>query len=329
MSEVVVITGATAGVGRAVAERFARDGARIALLARGRKGLDGTARAVERLGGTALPLETDVADFAAVDAAARATEEQLGEIDIWINNAMTTVFAFFRDVEPDEFRRATEVTYLGAVWGTKAALDRMRPRDRGTIVQVGSALAFRGIPLQSAYCGSKHATKGFFESVRTELMHEGSDIRMTMVQLPGLDTPQFDHCRSKMHRAPMPVPPIYEPEVAAEAIHHAAHSERRSFWVGSSTVATILGNEIAPELGDIYLARTGVRSQLTDEVTQPRDGNLFEPIDTDPGARGRFSDQAHQRSVQLWLTMHREALLAAGSLAAVVGLYVVGASNRA
>jgi NAD(P)-dependent dehydrogenase (short-subunit alcohol dehydrogenase family) len=320
MSEVVVVTGATAGVGRAVAERFARDGARVALLARGRKGLDGTARALEQLGGTALPLPTDVADYGAVDAAARATEEQLGEIDIWINNAMTTVFAFFRDVEPDEFRRATEVTYLGAVWGTKAALDRMRPRDRGTIVQVGSALAYRGIPLQSAYCGSKHALKGFFESVRTELMHERSRVRMTMVHLPGLDTPQFDHCRSKMNRAPAPVPPIYKPEVAAEAIHYAAHGRRRSLWVGSSTVATIVGNEVAPELGDIYLARTGVDSQLTDEPAQPRDGNLFEPVDADPGAHGRFGDRAHARSIQLWLTIHRDALLGTGALVAAASL---------
>jgi NAD(P)-dependent dehydrogenase (short-subunit alcohol dehydrogenase family) len=316
MSEVVVVTGATAGVGRAVAERFARDGARVALLARGRKGLDGTALAVERLGGTALALPTDVADYDAVEAAASATEEHLGDIDIWINNAMTTVFAFFHDVEPDEFRRATEVTYLGAVWGTKAALDRMRPRDRGTIVQVGSALAYRGIPLQSAYCGSKHALKGFFESVRTELMHERSKVRMTMVQLPGLDTPQFDHCRSRMDRAPMPVPPIYEPEVAAEAIHHAAHGRRRSLWVGVSTVATIVGNELAPELGDVYLAHTGVDSQLTDEPAEPRDGNLFEPVDTDPGAHGRFGDQAHARSPQLWLTTHRDTVLAAAGVAA-------------
>jgi short-subunit dehydrogenase len=231
---------------------------------------------------------------------------------------MTTVFAFFRDVEPEEFRRATEVTYLGAVWGTRAALARMRRRDRGTIVQVGSALAYRGIPLQSAYCGSKHALKGFFESVRTELMHDGSNVHVTMVQLPGLDTPQFDHCRAKLDRAPMPVPPIYEPSVAADAIHYAAHARRRSVWVGGSTVMTIVGNEIAPLAGDVYLARTGVKSQLTDRRIEPRSGNLFEPVDVDPGARGRFGSQAHTRSVQLWLTKHRGAVAAAAALGAML-----------
>lgn len=315
MSEVVVITGATAGVGRATAERFARDGARIALLARGERGLEGTARAVEQLGGTALPIPTDIASHEAVEAAAQQAEEKLGEIDVWINNAMTTVFSFFRDIEAEEFRRATEVTYLGAVWGTQSALARMRSRDRGTIVQVGSALAYRGIPLQSAYCGSKHALKGFFESVRTELMHDGSKVHMTMVQLPGLDTPQFDHCRAKLDRAPMPVPPIYEPSVAADAIHYAAHARRRSVWVGGSTVMTIVGNEVAPLAGDVYLARTGVESQLTDERIAPRAGNLFEPVDLDPGARGRFGSRAHTRSAQLWLTTHRGIVAGAGGLA--------------
>jgi NAD(P)-dependent dehydrogenase (short-subunit alcohol dehydrogenase family) len=317
---VVVVTGATAGVGRAVAERFARDEARVALLARGRKGLDGAAAAVERLGGTALPLPTDVADPDAVEAAAAAAEQQLGEIDVWINNAMTTVFAFFRDIEPEEFRRATEVTYLGAVWGTRAALARMLPRDRGTIVQVGSALAYRGIPLQSAYCGSKHALKGFFESLRTELQHEGSNVHMTMVQLPGLDTPQFDHCRSKLERAPQPVPPIYEPSVAADAIHFAAGTRRRQLWVGGSTVMTILGNEVAPGVGDAYLARTGVESQLGGESSGPRPGNLFEPVDTDPGARGRFGRRAKPRSLQTWLSEHR---LLVGATA--LGLALAGA----
>jgi NAD(P)-dependent dehydrogenase (short-subunit alcohol dehydrogenase family) len=320
--EVVVVTGATRGVGRAVVERFARDGAQIALLARGRNGLDETAKEVERLGGKALPLPTDVADYDAVDAAAAATEEALGEIDIWVNDAMTTIFAFFEDIEPDEFRRATEVTYLGFVWGTKAALRRMLPRDRGSIVLVGSALAYRGIPLQSPYCGAKHATKGFFESVRTELMHKGSNVRISMVQLPGVNTPQFDHCRAKMPKKPMPVPPIYQPEVAADAIHFAAHHDRRQMWVGISTAYTILGERMAPWLGDRYMAKTGVNGQQTDEpLGSPRTGNLFEPVDEGYGAHGDFDEQAHGRSPVVWLSKHRSrvaagaALLAGGLLA--------------
>ncbi|HET8607166.1 MAG TPA: SDR family oxidoreductase [Gaiellaceae bacterium] len=316
MSEVVVVTGATSGVGRAIAHRFAEEGCRIALLARNRAGLEQTAKEVERRGGEALPLPTDVADFDAVEAAAAATEEALGPIDVWVNDAMTTIFAFFEDIEPDEFRRATEVTYLGAVWGTKAALERMLPRDRGTIVMVGSALAYRGIPLQSAYCGSKHAMKGFFESVRTELMHKGSNVRLSMVQLPGLNTPQFAHCRSKMHRQPMPVPPIYQPEIAGDAVWEAAHSQRRQIFVGGSTVLTILGNRVAPWLGDRYLARSGVESQLTDRQVEPRDGNLFEPPATDQGTHGDFDGQAHARSYQYWLTKHRRSALSAATAVA-------------
>jgi len=315
--EVVVVTGATSGVGRAIVERFAREGAHVALLARGRDGLDAAAKEVERLGGKALPLPTDVADFDAVDAAAQATEEALGPIDIWVNDAMTTVFAFFEDIEPEEFKRATEVTYLGAVWGTKAALKRMKPRDRGAIVQVGSAMAYRGIPLQAPYCGAKHAMKGFFESVRTELMHEGSNIRMSMVQLPGLNTPQFDHCRSKMPRKPMPVPPIYQPEVAAEGVYFAAHSNRRQVWVGAPTVYTIVGERLAPWLGDWYMAKTGINGQQTKEsIDPPREGNLFEPRPGDPGAHGDFDEKAHGRSAVLWLSKHRRAL---GTAAVVAG----------
>jgi NAD(P)-dependent dehydrogenase (short-subunit alcohol dehydrogenase family) len=309
MAEVVVVTGATSGVGRAVVERFAREGAHIALLARGRDGLDATVEAVERLGGKAIPIPTDVSDPDAVEAAAAATEEALGPIDVWVNNAMTTVFAFFADVEPDEFRRATEVTYLGAVWGTRAALRRMVPRDRGTVVQVGSALAYRGIPLQSAYCGSKHALKGFFESVRTELLHDGSRVHMTMVQLPGLNTPQFDHCRTRMPKQPMPVPPIFQPEVAADAVYFAAHARRRQVYVGGSTVKTILGNHVTPGLADRYLARSGVKGQQGAEPVEPRDGNLF-GAKSDPGAHGRFDGQAKGRSIQLALTEHRGPLLA-------------------
>ncbi|MBV9363038.1 MAG: SDR family oxidoreductase, partial [Solirubrobacterales bacterium] len=313
----VAITGASGGVGRAVAREFARHGAAVGLIARGRAGLDAAAQEVRELGASAYVHPTDVAEFDQVQAAASAIEEQLGPIDIWINNAMTTVFAFLDDVEPREFERATRVTYLGAVWGTKVALQRMLPRDRGTIVQVGSALAYRGIPLQAPYCGAKHAMKGMFESLRCELRHRGSNVHATMVQLPGMNTPQFDHCLSKMPRHPMPVPPIYEPEVPARAIYWAAHNRRRELYVGGSTVYTIIGNKLAPWLAERYLARTAVDGQQTD---QPFDGraaaNLFEPVDDDhdEGAHGGFDDQAHPRSAQAWLTRHRlgSGLAAAG-----------------
>jgi len=323
--EVVVVTGASKGVGRAIAERFARDQADVALLARGRVGLDGAARAVERLGGRALALPTDVADYDAVDAAASAVEEAFGPIEIWVNDAMTTVFAFFDDIDPDEYRRATEVTYLGTVWGTHAALKRMLPRNRGTIVQVGSAMAYRGIPLQSPYCGAKHAIKGFWESVRTELKHRDANIHMPMVQLPGLNTPQFDHCRSKLPRKPMPVPPIYQPELAAQAVHYAAHHRhRRQLYVGAPTVYTILGERLAPWLGDWYMAKTGVDSQLTPQhIEPPRPGNLFQPIDTDPGAHGDFDQQAHHHSPVLWLSRHRATLATLAATAAALAAATV------
>jgi NAD(P)-dependent dehydrogenase (short-subunit alcohol dehydrogenase family) len=323
--EVVVVTGATSGIGRAIVRRFAKDGAKIGLIARDRAGLEAARKEVEEAGGQALALPTDVSDAEAVDAAASAVEEALGEIDIWINDAMTTVFAFFEDIEPDEFRRATEVTYHGAVWGTRAALRRMQQRDRGTIVQVGSAMAYRGIPLQSPYCGAKHAMKGFFESLRCELRNKGSNVHMTMVQLPGLNTPQFDHCRSKMDKRPMPVPPIYQPEVAAEGVHWAAHNKRRELYVGVPTVYTIWGNKFAPWLAELYLSKTAVKSQLTDDPEPGvREGNLFEPLQNgDPGAHGDFDSKAHGHSIQATLSRHRRALgvatlAAAGAAGAVL-----------
>lgn len=330
MSEVVVITGATSGVGRAIVRRFAKDKAAIALIARNREGLDAVRKEVENAGGKALVLPIDVADPDAVESAAAATEEALGPIDIWINDAMTTVFAWFEDIEPDEFRRATDVTYLGAVWGTKAALKRMLPRNRGTIVQVGSAMAYRGIPLQAPYCGAKHAMKGFQESLRCELRHKGSRVHLTMVQLPGLNTPQFEHCRTKMPNVPMPVPPVYQPEVAADAVYFAAHHRRREVWAGVPTLYTILGNRIAPGLVERYLAKTGVSGQQTDEPlgTDVREGNLFDPPTSDEGAHGPYDNKAHERSVQLILSKHRALAGAVAAVGAAAG-GAVAAARRA
>jgi NAD(P)-dependent dehydrogenase (short-subunit alcohol dehydrogenase family) len=314
--KVVVVTGAAAGIGRAIAKRFGEDGAKVALVSRNRAGLEGAARDVEQAGGQALVLTADVADHEAVDNAAAQAEEQLGPIDVWVNNAMATIFSFFEDIEPDEFIRSTQVTYLGTVWGTRAALKRMGPRDSGSIVQVGSAMAYRGIPLQAPYCGAKHATKGFVESLRTELRHKGSKVHVGMVQLPGLNTPQFDHGRSKMPRHPMPVPPIYQPEVAAEAVHFCAKARRRELYVGGSAVYTIWGNKLSPITAEVYLAKTAVDGQMTNEPVQlPRPGNLFDAPTQDEGARGDFDDRAHPRSLQLWLTKHRRALGTAAAAA--------------
>jgi NAD(P)-dependent dehydrogenase (short-subunit alcohol dehydrogenase family) len=320
--EVVAVTGASGGVGRAIAREFARHGAAVGLIARGRAGLDAAAREVSELGGEPYVHAADVAEFDQVRDAAASIEERLGPIDVWINNAMTTVFAFLDDIDPHEYERATRVTYLGAVWGTKVALERMLERDRGTIVQVGSALAYRGIPLQAPYCGAKHAMKGFQESLRCELRHRGSGVRVTMVQLPGMNTPQFDHCLSKMPRHPMPVPPIFQPEVAARAVYWAAHHRRREMYVGFPTVYTIIGNKLAPWLAERYLARTAVDGQQTDErFDGTAAANLFEPVDGDhdEGAHGGFDDQAHRRSEQAWLTRHRVGSRIAATLAAGAG----------
>lgn len=298
MSRVVVVTGASAGVGRAAARAFGARGDRVGLLARGEQGLAGAAREVRGAGGEALAVPTDVADAGAVEAAAGRVERELGPIDVWVNDAMATVFAPFAEIEPEEYRRSTEVTYLGCVWGTRAALRRMRPRDRGVVVQVGSALAFRGIPLQAPYCGAKHAIVGFTESLRAELLHDGSAVRISMVHLPALNTPQFEIGRAKLPRHPQPVPPIYQPEVAAEAIAWIAEHRRRQLYVGAPTLKTVLGNRIAPWLGDRYLARTGYGAQQTDEPLDPgRPDNLFAPVPGDHGAHGRFGEGARGRSL--------------------------------
>ncbi|QBI55215.1 SDR family oxidoreductase [Streptomonospora litoralis] len=318
-ARVVVITGASGGVGRATAREFASRGDRIALLARGEEGLAGAAEDVRQAGGTPLEVPVDVADAAAVDRAAERVEAELGPVDVWINDAFTGVFAPVRDIEPEEFRRVTEVAYLGYVYGTKAALARMLPRDRGTIVQVGSALAYRGIPLQSAYCAAKHAVQGFHESLRCELLHDGSGVSTTMVQLPAMNTPQFEWVLSRLPRHTQPVPPIYQPEIAARAIARAADRPRpREYLVGGSTVQTVLGNRLAPWLLDRILARSGYASQQTAEKREARaPANLWRPADSadgrDYGAHGSFDDRGRAVSVQQWAA-RRSGRIAAAAL---------------
>lgn len=322
--DVVVITGASAGVGRATVRAFAQRGAHIGLLARGEDGLRAAQREVEAAGGKALAMPTDVADPHQVQAAAEAVERELGAIDIWINNAMTSVFSPFKEMTAEEFKRVAEVTYLGTVYGTMAALRYMLPRNRGVIVQVGSALAYRGIPLQSAYCGAKHGIQGFTESLRSELMHDGSKVRLTMVHLPALNTPQFRWVKSRLPNEAQPVPPIYQPEVAAEAILWAAYHDRRELAVGLPSAITIWGNKFFPGFGDRYLARTGYDSQQTE---QPRDAtrphNLWQPLPGDHGAHGVFGHRASDHSWQLWANTHLRplALLAAGVAGAAFVLF--------
>ncbi len=319
----VAITGASAGVGRATARKFARSGARVALLARGRDGLEAARKEVEEFGAKALVVLVDVADAEQVEAAAVQIEAEFGKIDIWINNAMVSVFSPIKEMTPEEFRRVTEVTFLGCVYGTLAALKRMLPRDRGTIVQVGSALAYRSIPLQAAYCAAKHAMRGFTDSLRCELIHDKSSVRVAMVQLPALNTPQFGWVKTRLPRKAQPVPPIFQPEVAAEAIYFAAHHPRREFYVGWSSAQAIIANKIAPGLLDHFLARTGYDSQQYDGAEDPnRAHNLWEPVPGDHGPHGDFNARAKKSSAFLWLSEHRGWLVLIAATVALVTIAI-------
>jgi NAD(P)-dependent dehydrogenase (short-subunit alcohol dehydrogenase family) len=320
-NKIVVITGATGGVGRATAHAFARQGAKIALLARGHEQLIATRKEVEMLGGVALTIPTDIADPAQVESAAAQIEQILGPIDIWINNAMASVFAPIKDITPEEYKRVTEVTYLGQVYGTMAALRRMLPRDQGSIVLVGSALAYRGIPLQSAYCGAKHGIEGFYDSLRCELLHDKSRIRTCMVQLPAMNTTQFGWVLSRLPRQPRPMGKIYQPEVAARAILYAAAHNRRSIWVGASTYEAIIGNKLSPSYADHVLARNGYKGQQTEEPISPdRKNNVWEPVPEDRGTHGGFGRQAAGHSLTLWASLHRGFIATAAGVLLLTSL---------
>src|SRR4051794_38991391 len=315
--EVVVITGASAGVGRATARAFGKRGAKVGLIARGKDGLEGAKREIEELGGQAIVLPLDVADENAVEQAADEVERTFGAIDIWINNAMLSVFSPIAEMTPEDYRRVTDVTYLGYVWGPLAALRRMKPRDRGAIVQAGSALAYRGIPLQSAYCAAKHAVQGFHDSLRSELIHDGSNVRVVMVQMPALNTPQFRWVKSRLPRKAQPVPPIFQPEVAAEAIVWAAYSGRREVNVGWPTSKAVIGNNFFPGYGDEYLAKHGYDAQMIDEPEDPnRANNLWGPLPGDHGAHGVFDDRSRPLSIELELNKKRGWIAAGAAFAA-------------
>jgi short-subunit dehydrogenase len=328
--KVVAITGASAGIGRATVREVAARGAHVGLIARGEERLHAAAQEVREQGRRACVAPADVADAEQVERAAERIETELGPIDVWINVAMTAVLAEVMDTTPAEFKRVTEVTYLGSVHGVQAALRRMLPRDSGTIVQVGSALSRRGIPLQATYCGSKHAVKGFLDSLRAELIHHRSQVKVALVQLPGLNTPQFDWVRTRLHKHPQPVPPIYQPEVAARAIAHAAEHPRREIWVGFPTIYTILGEKFASGLMDVYLGRTNEQAQQAPDAIDPqaRTDNLYEPPPGDPGAHGAFDDRANGHSPQTWLTLHKRSVLAAAGAAATGAAAAVALSRR-
>lgn len=318
---VVMITGASAGVGRAIARRFGREGARIGLIARGVERLEATAREIRDAGGQALVLPLDVADAEAVDAAAGKLEQTFGPIDLWINVAMATVMAPVAQTTPAEYLRVTQVTYLGFVHGTLAALKRMRPRNQGHIIQIGSALAYRSIPLQSAYCAAKHAMVGFTDSLRSELIHDKVPVDITVMQLPAVNTPQFDWARSKLPRRPQPLPPIYEPELIADAVFHAASYPRREYWLGYPAVKAIVGQRLVPGLGDRLLASEAWDGQMTDEPAHERPDNLYEPVPGDYAARGRFTDRSASHAPAMWASEHRALLsaLTGVGLAALAG----------
>jgi len=327
--KVVVITGASAGIGRATAWEFAKQGAKLALLARGMEQLEGAKREVEAYGGKALIIQCDVADAEQVEAAAEQAERELGEIDVWVNNAMASVFASFKEITLNEFKRVTEVTYLGTIYGTKAALKRMLSRDKGSIIFVGSALAYRGIPLQSAYCGAKHGIQGFYDSLRSELMHDKSNIKTCMVQLPGVNTTQFGWVLSKLPNKPKPMGKVYQPEVAAKAIVFAAAHNRREIFVGYPTFEAIIGNKIAPWLGDYVLSKNGYKAQQTDEQVEPdRKNNVWEPVSEDRGAHGTFDKIAAKKSYTLWASMNRGVVRTVAGLALLAIVVGINSNKR-
>lgn len=320
--KVVVITGASAGIGRAITRLFAADGAKLGLIARERSRLEEAQKEAAEYKSEALLLPADVADASAIEDAAEAVMNHFGRIDIWINNAMTTVFSEFMDIKPDDYRRVTDVTYHGYVYGTQSAMRRMIPQNEGTIVQVGSALAYRGIPLQSAYCGAKHATEGFTESIRSEILHNNYNIYITMVQMPAVNTPQFNWCKSNFKKKPQPVPPIYQPEVAARAVYFAAFNRRREYYVGFNNTVILIGNKFFPGIGDRYLASKGYDGQFTDENAEPgRKFNLYEPVPGDYAARGDFTGRSKSSSIQFEISKQQYKLLAA--LAAVVIILLI------